>query len=190
MPITTGGNVNDVSKALDLVDGILGRPGRRPDALRADKGYDSGPLRHELARRRIVPVISHRGTKGVNGLGKLRYLVAQTLSPAPPVQTPRRSVGTPPRPPRRSGLPGLRPHLPTTPPEPETKTVLLTRNWTTGLPAAPVASLTGDEGTWKADSPTVLEDTRGLVVSAIEKGLHPDDAAHVFDCGRLRSMVG
>lgn len=32
---------------------------------------------------------------------------------------------------------------------------LLTRNCATGLPAAPVASLTGDEGTWKADSPTV-----------------------------------
>ena len=83
---TTGGNVTDVSTALDLVDGIPpvagrpGRPRRRPDALLADKGYDSNPLRRELARRRIVPIISYRGTKGVQGLGKLRCLVEQTLA--------------------------------------------------------------------------------------------------------------
>jgi len=29
-----------------------------------------------------------------------------------------------------------------------------------------------------------LEDTRILVISAIEKGLHPDDAADIFECGR------
>ena len=48
--ITTGGNVNDVSPALDLVDGIPpvagrpGRPRRRPKALLADTGYDSEPF--------------------------------------------------------------------------------------------------------------------------------------------------
>ena len=84
--ITTGGNVNDVTQALDLVDGIgpvagrPGRPRRRPKALLADKGYDSDALRRELAARRIVPVISYRGTDGVKGLGKLRYVVEQTLS--------------------------------------------------------------------------------------------------------------
>lgn len=30
-----------------------------------------------------------------------------------------------------------------------------------------------------------LEDTRRLVVHAVEKGMHPDDAARIFDCGRL-----
>ena len=84
--ITTGGNVNDISTALDLVDGIApvagrrSRPRRRPDALLADTGYDSHRWRRELARRRIVPVISSRGTKGVQGLGKLRYVVEQTLA--------------------------------------------------------------------------------------------------------------
>ena len=84
--ITTGGNVHDVSTACDLVDSIppvagrRGRPRRRPDALLADQGYDSHRLRRELARRRIVPVISSRGTKGIQGLGKLRYVVAQTLA--------------------------------------------------------------------------------------------------------------
>jgi transposase len=84
--ITTGGNVTDVSPALDLVDGIPpvagrpGRPRRRPEALLADKGYDSDRLRRELAQRRIVPIISYRGTKGVQGLGKLRYVVEQALA--------------------------------------------------------------------------------------------------------------
>lgn len=84
--ITTGGNVNDVSMALDLVDGIApvagrpGRPRRRPDALLADKGYDSDRVRRELTRRRIIPIISSRGTKGIHGLGKLRYVVEQTLA--------------------------------------------------------------------------------------------------------------
>jgi hypothetical protein len=84
--ITTGGNVHDVSIALALVDGIppvasrLDRPRRRPDALLADTGYDRHRVRHELARRRIVPIVSYRGTKTVQGLGTLRYLVAQTLA--------------------------------------------------------------------------------------------------------------
>ncbi len=29
-----------------------------------------------------------------------------------------------------------------------------------------------------------MEDTRRLVVHAVENGMHPDDAAHVFGCGR------
>jgi transposase len=84
--ITTGGNVHDVSPALALVDGIPpvasrpGRPRRRPEALLADKGYDSDRLRCELAQRRIVPVISSRGTTGAQGLGKLRYVVEQALA--------------------------------------------------------------------------------------------------------------
>ena len=84
--IITGEDVNDVSLALDLVDGIApvaGRPGwprRRPEAWRADNGYHSHRLRRELARRRIVPIISYRGTTGVQRLGQLRYVVEQTLA--------------------------------------------------------------------------------------------------------------
>ena len=84
--ITSGGNVTDGSLALDLVDGIPpvagcpGRPRRHPDTLLADPGYHSNPLRRELGRRRIVPVISSGDTKGVQGLGKLRSVVEQTLA--------------------------------------------------------------------------------------------------------------
>lgn len=84
--ITTAANVNDVTQTLALVDGIppvagrLGRPRRRPDALLGDKGYDSNPNREELRKRWILPVISRRGALIIQGLGKLRYVVEQTLA--------------------------------------------------------------------------------------------------------------
>lgn len=52
--ITTAANVNDVTQALALVDGVppvagrVGHPRKRPDALLGDKGYDSNPNRREL----------------------------------------------------------------------------------------------------------------------------------------------
>ncbi|MFI7239023.1 transposase [Streptomyces cyaneofuscatus] len=84
--ITTAANVNDVTQTLASVDGIppvAGRPGRprcRPEALRGDKGYDSNPNRDALRERRILPVISHRGSPGTNGIGKLSYVVEQTFA--------------------------------------------------------------------------------------------------------------
>ncbi|MFF2331552.1 MULTISPECIES: transposase [unclassified Streptomyces] len=76
--ITTAANVNDVTQTLALVDGIppvAGRPGRRPEKLLGDKGYDSNPNRRELRKRRILPVISRTGAPNIKGLGKLRYAV-------------------------------------------------------------------------------------------------------------------
>ncbi len=84
--ITTAANVNDVTQTLALVDGIppvAGRPGRprcRPDSLLGDKAYDSNPNRKELRRRRILPVISRKGAPNIKGLGKLRYVVEQTIA--------------------------------------------------------------------------------------------------------------
>jgi len=84
--ITTAANVNDVTQTLALVDGVPpvagkpGRPRRRPDALLGDKGYDSNPNRRELRRRRILPVISRKGAPNIKGLGKLRYVVKQSLT--------------------------------------------------------------------------------------------------------------
>ncbi|MBL1108751.1 IS5 family transposase [Streptomyces sp. 5-8] len=84
--ITTAANVNDVTQILALVDGIPpvagkpGRPRKRPDALLGDKGYDSNPKRRELRRRRILPVISRKGSPNIKGLGKLRYVIEQTFS--------------------------------------------------------------------------------------------------------------
>ncbi|CAM5619507.1 hypothetical protein SCANM124S_06941 [Streptomyces canus] len=84
--ITTAANVNDVTQTLALVDGIppvagrMGRPRRRPEALLGDKGYDSNPNRRELRNRRILPVISRKGSPNIAGLGKLRYVVEQTFA--------------------------------------------------------------------------------------------------------------
>lgn len=84
--ITTAANVNDVTQAFALVDGIppvAGRPGRprqRPDTLLGDKGYDSNPNRRELHRRCILPTISRRGASNIKGLGKPRYVVEQTFA--------------------------------------------------------------------------------------------------------------
>ncbi|WP_448317043.1 transposase, partial [Streptomyces sp. CO7] len=57
-----------------------GRPRRRPEALLGDKGYDSNPNRRELRKRRILPVISRKGSPNIKGLGKLRYVVEQTFA--------------------------------------------------------------------------------------------------------------
>ncbi|WP_371930471.1 transposase [Streptomyces poriferorum] len=84
--ITTAANVNDVTQILTLVDGIPpvagrpGRPRRRPDFLLGDKGYDSNPNRDELRHRRILPVISRKGSPNIKGIGKLRYVVEQTFA--------------------------------------------------------------------------------------------------------------
>ncbi|MEU6260207.1 transposase [Streptomyces sp. NPDC047043] len=81
-----GANVNDVTQNLALVDGIspaAGRPdwpGRRPEALLGDKGYDSNAYRDELRRRRILPVISRKGSQNIQGMGKLRYVVEPTFA--------------------------------------------------------------------------------------------------------------
>lgn len=84
--ITTAANINDITQTLNLVGGIApiaGRPGRprqRPDCVLGDKAYDSKAVRLELRRRRIMPVISRKGTPNIKGLGKLRYVVEQTFA--------------------------------------------------------------------------------------------------------------
>ncbi|MCF3107121.1 transposase [Streptomyces roseoverticillatus] len=73
--ITTAANVNDITQTLSLVGGIApiagrpGRPRRRPDCVLGGKAYDSKAVRRELRRRRIMPVISRKGTPNIKGLG-------------------------------------------------------------------------------------------------------------------------
>ncbi|MYT96792.1 MULTISPECIES: transposase, partial [unclassified Streptomyces] len=62
------------------VAGRPGRPRRRPESLLGDKGYDSNPNRDELRHRRILPVISRKGSPNIKGIGKLRYVVEQTFA--------------------------------------------------------------------------------------------------------------
>ncbi len=82
----TGSNVPDVKELLHLVDqvppvpGKVGRPRQRPDALYADRAYDSDPHREQLRRRGIVPHIARRLTEHGSGLGIYRWVVERTAS--------------------------------------------------------------------------------------------------------------
>jgi transposase len=84
--ITTGANVPDISRAVDLLDSVppiagrRGRPRRRFPALLADKGYDSEAFRQACRQRGTEPIIPTRKTTGIKGLGKLRYVVEQTFA--------------------------------------------------------------------------------------------------------------
>jgi hypothetical protein len=71
----TGGNRNDVTQLLPLVDkvpavaGVPGRPRRRPDAVLADRAYDHDKYRRLLRERGIRPVIAERGVEHGSGWG-------------------------------------------------------------------------------------------------------------------------
>jgi transposase len=82
----TGGNRNDVTQLLPLVDGIapvpgkVGRPRQRPDRIVADRGYDHYSYRRELWRRGVKPAIARRGTEHGSGLGRWRWVVERTFA--------------------------------------------------------------------------------------------------------------
>jgi transposase len=82
----TGGNRNDVTQLLPLVDGVgpvRGRPGRarqRAEQLIADRGYDHDKYRRELWKRGVKPVVARRNTEHGSGLGKLRWVVERTFA--------------------------------------------------------------------------------------------------------------
>ena len=82
----TGANRHDVTQLIKLVDSIPpiygkpGRPRRRPDALYADRAYDSRWHRDELRRRGIRPHLARRKTEHGSGLGRHRWPVERTIS--------------------------------------------------------------------------------------------------------------
>lgn len=71
----TGGNRNDVTQLLPLLDnipdvaGTARRPRRRPDALPTDHGYDHDKYRRLLRQRGIRPVVAGRGRAHGSGPG-------------------------------------------------------------------------------------------------------------------------
>ncbi len=82
----TGGNRNDVTQLLPLVDGVgpvrgkTGRPRQRADRLLADRGYDHDKYRRQLWRRGVKPIIARRCTGHGTGLGTQRWVVERTFA--------------------------------------------------------------------------------------------------------------
>lgn len=82
----TGGNRNDVTQLLDLLDrvpavrGRVGRPRRRPRSLIADRGYDHDKYRRLVWQRGVKAVIARRQTEHGSGLGKQRWVVERTFA--------------------------------------------------------------------------------------------------------------
>ncbi|CQR59428.1 Putative transposase for insertion sequence element IS402 [Streptomyces leeuwenhoekii] len=82
----TGGNRNDVTQLLPLLDAIppvrgrVGRPRRKPDALFADRGYDHDIYRDRVRDRGILPAIARRGTRHGTGLGTYRWVIERSFA--------------------------------------------------------------------------------------------------------------
>ncbi|MFJ8605270.1 IS5 family transposase [Streptomyces shenzhenensis] len=82
----TGGNRNDVTQLMPLVQAVpavrgrRGRPRRRPDRLYADRGYDHDKYRRQVRAVGITPVIARRGTEHGSGLGVHRWVVEQSFA--------------------------------------------------------------------------------------------------------------
>jgi transposase len=82
----TGGNRNDVTQLLPLIDGVppvrgkIGRPRRRPDRVVADRGFDHDKYRRALRGRGIGSEIAHRQTERGSGLGRVRWVVERTFA--------------------------------------------------------------------------------------------------------------
>jgi transposase len=82
----TGGNRNDVTQLIPVVDAVpavrgkVGRPRRRPERVTADRGYDHDKHRRELRRRGIASEIARRQTKHGSGLGRVRWVVEGTFA--------------------------------------------------------------------------------------------------------------
>jgi transposase len=82
----TGGNRNDVTQLLPLIDAVgpvtgrRGRPRRHAERVLADRGYDHDTYRRQLRMRGITPVIARRGIAHGSGLGKQRWVVERAFA--------------------------------------------------------------------------------------------------------------
>ena len=82
----TGGNRNDVTQLIPLIQAVppirgkRGQPLRRPRHLYADRGYDHEVYRDRVRRLEITPHIARRGTAHGSGLGVHRWVVEGTIA--------------------------------------------------------------------------------------------------------------
>ena len=84
--ITTGGNRNDVTQLIPLIQAVppirgkRGQPQYRPRRIYADRGYDHDVYRDKVRRYAITPHIARRGTEHGSGLGVHRWVVEGALA--------------------------------------------------------------------------------------------------------------
>jgi transposase len=82
----TGGNRNDVTQLLPLLEaipkirGTRGRPAQRPARIYADRGYDHDSHRVRVRDLGVVPVIARRRTQNGSGLGTKRWHVERSFA--------------------------------------------------------------------------------------------------------------
>ena len=77
----TGGNRNDVTQLIPLVEAVPARAAaRRPRKLFADRGYDHDIYRRRLRARGITPRIARRGVAHGSGLGRHRWVVERSFA--------------------------------------------------------------------------------------------------------------
>jgi transposase len=82
----TAANVNEVTQVFPVLTAIPpvgGKPGpkrRKPKRLQGDRGFDSEPVRKELRRLGITPMLPARDTEPGSGLGVFRWFVERTIS--------------------------------------------------------------------------------------------------------------
>lgn len=82
----TGGNRNDVTQLVPLLEAVpsvrgkRGRPRRRPDVVLGDRGYDHDKYRRLVWELGGKPVIARRGTEHGSGLGTRRWVVERAFA--------------------------------------------------------------------------------------------------------------
>ena len=82
----TATNRHEVTQLMTLVEAVpplAGKPGhprRKPDALLADRGYDSQAQREALWARDIVPFLAKQGAPHGSSLGVYRWVVERTFA--------------------------------------------------------------------------------------------------------------
>ena len=122
----TGGQRNDVTQLMPLIEAIppvrgrRGRPRQRPVRVYADRGYDHDKYRRQVRDNGITPVIARRSTEHGSGLGVLPLGGRAVHRAAALVPAAADPLGDPRRHPRGLPQPRLRHHLLAPPAEPLT----------------------------------------------------------------------
>ena len=84
--VLTGGNRNDITQLVPLVEkippvrGRRGRPRSRPDVVYADRAYDHDKYRRVLRRKAIATRIARRTVPHGSGLGAVRWVIERTIA--------------------------------------------------------------------------------------------------------------